>query len=130
MWQSDDPLEANRLIDNLLSRGAEGLAVCAINDALIEAKVNALAGRRIPVITFNSDLPNSKRIAFVGQNYRKSGRIVAELLGKFIPKTGSVLAMCGNLKYDGHRERIHLRKRPEADLTDAPISVICSQNTD
>lgn len=128
--QSDDPLEADRLIDNLLSRGAKGLAVCAINDALIESKVNVLAGKRIPVITFNSDLPNSKRIAFVGQNYRKSGRIAAELLGKYIPKTGSVLAMCGSLKYDGHRERIEGFKQRMRELRFPPdqIEVVETHN--
>ena len=95
-----------RAIDDLVSRGAQGLAVCTVDDALIESKVNALAEQNIPVITFNSDLPNSKRIAFVGQDYKRSGRVAAELLSKCIPKNGSVLAMFGNLKYDGHRERM------------------------
>lgn len=103
---SDDSLEADRLLDDLVSRGAQGIAVCTVNDALIEAKVNTLVEQGIPVITFNSDLPNSKRVAFVGQDYKKSGRVAAELLSKCIPKDGLVLAIGSNIKYDGHRERM------------------------
>lgn len=128
--QSNDPLEANRLLDDLVSRGAQGLAVCTINDALIEAKVTALVEQNIPVITFNSDLPNSKRLSFVGQNYNKSGRIAAELLSKCIPKSGLVLAMCGDLKFDGHRERIEgfTQRMREIHFPQSQIEVIETNN--
>ena len=83
-----------------------GIALCAINDLSIESKASALVDQGIPIITFNSDLPNSKRVCFVGQNYNKSGRIAAELVSKCIPPQGRVLAMCGNLEFDGHRRRL------------------------
>jgi LacI family transcriptional regulator len=75
-----------------------------------------LAEQGIPCITFNSDLPNSRRLCFVGQNYAQSGRIAAELLSKCVPKNARVLAMAGNLEYDGHRTRLdgfceHLKKK-------------------
>lgn len=127
---SDDPMEADRLLDDLVSRGAQGLAVCTVNDALIEAKVNALVEQEIPVITFNSDLPNSKRIAFVGQDYKKSGRVAAELLSKCIPKAGLVLAIRGNLKYDGHYERMQgfMQRMQELHFSPAQVKVIETNN--
>ena len=75
-----------------------------------------MAEQGIPCITFNSDLPNSRRLCFVGQNYAQSGRIAAELLSKCVPKNARVLAMAGNLEYDGHRTRLdgfceHLKKK-------------------
>lgn len=104
--QTDDPDEVIQRLDTLVSRGVQGISLCAVNDFSIETKVTALVERGIPVITFNSDLPNSKRLSFVGQNYIKSGRIAAELISKCIPRTGRVLAMCGNLEFDGHRNRL------------------------
>jgi len=104
--RSDDPEEANQRLDGLVAQGVQGISLCAVNDFSIETKVTSLVERGIPVITFNSDLPNSKRISFVGQNYEKSGRIAAELIGKCIPRNGRVLAMCGNLEFDGHRKRL------------------------
>ena len=49
-------------------------------------------------------------------NYTQSGRIAAELLSKCVPKNARVLAMAGNLEYDGHRTRLdgfceHLKKK-------------------
>lgn len=104
--RTDVPSEANERLEGLLQRGVQGIALCAINDLSIEAKTSALAEQGIPVVTFNSDLPNSKRVCFVGQNYNKSGRIAAELISKCIPPQGKVLAMCGNLEFDGHRKRL------------------------
>ncbi|MCI8856766.1 MAG: substrate-binding domain-containing protein [Clostridiaceae bacterium] len=104
--RTDIPGEANERLDGLIRQGARGIALCAINDITIEAKTSALVAQGIPVITFNSDLPNSQRICFVGQNYNKSGRIAAELVSKCIRPPERVLAMCGNLEFDGHRRRL------------------------
>ncbi len=106
MCETDLPVEAIELLDELLGWGAQGIALCALEDVSIEAKVNELAEQGIPCITFNSDLPNSRRLCFIGQDYAKSGRIAAELLSKCIPADAQVLAMAGNLEYNGHRTRL------------------------
>ena len=104
--ESDIPVDTIDQLDELLAWGAQGIALCALNDISIEAKVNEMAARGIPCITFNSDLPDSRRLCFVGQDYAKSGRIAAELLSKCIPHGSRVLAMVGNMEYNGHRTRL------------------------
>lgn len=104
--ETDLPVECIEHMDELVEWGAQGIALCALNDILIETKVGELADRGIPCITFNSDLPNSRRLCFVGQDYDKSGRIAAELLSKCVPKDARILAMVGNLEYHGHRARL------------------------
>ena len=104
--ETDVPRETIELIDQLIEWGAQGIALCALNDITIEAKVGELADNGIPCITFNSDLPNSRRLCFVGQDYAKSGRIAAELLTKCIAPDARVLALAGNLEYNGHRTRL------------------------
>src|SRR5699024_12871110 len=76
---------------------AEGMAVCALNDPAIEARINALEERKIPCVTFNSDLPGSRRLCFVGQEMNKAGRIAGELMSRCVPQDGIVLAAVGNL---------------------------------
>ncbi|MBR3866311.1 MAG: LacI family DNA-binding transcriptional regulator [Butyricicoccus sp.] len=104
--QTDIPAEVIERIDGLIEAGAKGIAICAIADPAIESKVDLLAAQNIPVITFNSDLPESRRLCFVGQDYTKSGRIAAEMMSKCIPQKGQILAVAGNLEFNGHRKRL------------------------
>lgn len=104
---TDIPEEVLELIDQLEERGIHGLAICAVNSPLISRRITALTEKNIPVITLNSDLPDSPRLCFVGQNYYQSGRIAGELLSKCIPKKGRILAVAGNLEFDGHRQRLN-----------------------
>lgn len=104
--ETDLPVECIEHLETLAGWGAQGIALCALNDIVIEAKIGELAERGIPCITFNSDLPDSQRLCFVGQDYAKSGRIAAELLSKCVPRDARILAMVGNLAYHGHRTRL------------------------
>lgn len=104
--QTDIPGEVIELLDRLVEGGAQGIAMCALDDVSITAKVDALAALGIPVITFNSDLPESRRLCFVGQDYTRSGRIAAELMCKCIASDAQVLACVGNLEFNGHRSRL------------------------
>ena len=65
-------VETIELLDGLLSWGAQGIALCALNDIMIEARVNELAEQGIPCITFNSDSARKPRHCFVGQDYAKA----------------------------------------------------------
>lgn len=104
--RTDIPREALELMGELLAEGAEGLAVCALNDRAVSERVAELAAAGIPCVTFNSDLPDSGRVCFVGQDVYRSGRVAAELMGKSVPPGAKVLAAVGNRKFDGHRKRL------------------------
>lgn len=104
--ESDLPIEAIELLEQLKDWGAEGIALCALNDVAIEARIELLKECGIPCVTFNSDLPNSSRVCFVGQDYEKSGRVAAELIYKCTARQGKVLALAGNLEYYGHSARL------------------------
>ncbi len=104
--QTDIPGEVNEYLDDFAVQGVSGIALCALNDLSIEHKIAELDKQGIPVITFNSDLPESRRLCFIGQDYVKSGRIAGELMGKIIPKTAHILALAGNLEFYGHRSRL------------------------
>lgn len=105
--QTDIPEENLEKLNNLVKQGIQGLSICTINDPAIEKRVSELVASGIPIITYNSDLPQSNRLCFVGQDYKKSGRIAAELISKCISPSSRILATVGNLEFDGHRARLH-----------------------
>lgn len=104
--ETDLPGEAVQRLNGLLAKGAQGIALCAAGDPAIVAQIDLLADRGVPVVTFNSDLPESRRLCFVGEDYLKSGRIAGELMSKCVPLDAPLLAVVGNLEFDGHRRRL------------------------
>lgn len=65
-----------------------------------------LISSRVPVVTLVTDLPNSGRIAYVGPDNRQMGRVVGELMGRFIgPGGGDVVIVLGMQRISGHEER-------------------------
>ena len=104
--ETDLPQEAVELLEAMEADGAEGFAVCAVNDPAIQDWIAARTGAGVPCVTFNSDLPESGRLCFVGQDIRQAGRVAAGLLYKCVDRQGPVLATAGNLKFDGHRQRL------------------------
>ena len=72
--ETDLPQEALRLLEDMRRDGAEGFAVCAVNDPSVERWIAARAAEVAPCVTFNSDLPASGRFCFVGQDIDQAGR--------------------------------------------------------
>lgn len=128
--RTDVPQEVLKLIDCLLSKGIQGLSLCAPNLPTISARVSGLLAENIPVITFNSDLPDSGRLAFVGQDYHQSGRIAAELISKCIPPDGKILTAVGNLEFDGHKKRLEgfQERMRELEFDDSQFCIIETYN--
>ena len=67
-------------IDKLVQEEVNGIALAPCNDSRIRARIDALSDCGIPVITLNTDIEHSKRIAYVGSDYTKSGATAAGLL--------------------------------------------------
>lgn len=123
---SDISQEAVSLLDELLDKGIQALAICTQNTPTIKQKVDEIIGQGIPVITFNSDIPNSNRLCFIGQDHHKSGRIAAELISKCIPRNGRILTAVGFYSFDGHMARLSgfQERLSELGFTKDRISVI------
>lgn len=128
--QTDVPQEALDRLNRLLEQGAQGIALCVPDVPTITERICELNRQHFPIVTFNSDLTECERLCFVGQDYRKSGRIAAELLCKCIPTDGHVLAVIGNHEFEGHRSRLNGFKERfrELQFSDSQMDVIESYN--
>ncbi len=79
--QTDVSLKEQLLaIDELMAEEINGLALSPYNDNAVRRKIDELYEKGIPVVTLNTDIENSKRIAYVGSNYYLSGQTAAGLM--------------------------------------------------
>ncbi|MCI5648394.1 MAG: LacI family DNA-binding transcriptional regulator [Fusicatenibacter sp.] len=85
-----------RLIDQLVSEHVQGIVLTPINTPEIIWKINELKKHRIEVVTINSDLLDSDRMAYVGCEYRKSGTVAAGLMGMMNRGTKERYAIIGS----------------------------------
>jgi len=78
-------------LESLIEKGVDGIAISSVStDALAPVIDRALAAG-IPVVTYNTDNPGSKRLAFVGQDLVNSGRIAGDLMAKALGEQGKVI---------------------------------------
>ena len=93
-------------MEELVAQEVNGIAMAPCNDERIRQSINALSERGIPVVTFNTDIENSKRLAYVGSNYTKSGATAAGLLRLMTHGEVHVGIVTGSSGILCHTERI------------------------
>lgn len=95
-----------KAINELSDAEVNGIALAPCNDNRIRARINELAQQGIPVVTLNTDIKNSRRIAYVGSNYTKSGATAAGLLRLMTEGEVYVGILTGSADILCHTERI------------------------
>ncbi len=93
-------------IDALLTEGIHGLALSPVNVPSIRAKIDQLVEAGIPVITFNTDLRNSKRLSYVGSDFFHAGETAAGLMRLMTHGEIQAGIVTGSLDVLCHTERI------------------------
>lgn len=104
--ETDLPNELAEQIERCRAEGMDGAVISARNTPAAQRIVQSLVEDSIPVITFNSDLPDTGRSCFVGQDPYRSGRVAADLISKYIGPSDEILIVAGNLEIDSHAQRV------------------------
>src|SRR6266446_548903 len=74
-----------------IKKGVDGLAISSVSTDALAPVINRALAQGIPVVTYNTDNPTSKRLAFAGQDLVESGRIAGKLLAETLGGKGNVL---------------------------------------
>lgn len=93
-------------IEELLLEGIHGLMLAPYNHPLIREKIDQLMEHSIPVITVNTDIEGSKRMAYVGSDYIQGGRIAAGLFALMTEGEVRLGILTGSSNILCHTERI------------------------
>ncbi len=101
-------INAEKVIDamkKLRASGCNAIALTPVDDINLKNLVNEFVNNGIPVVTFNSDLEDSERLCFVGQNALQSGRVAAGLMSEILPPNSKVQVISGYPSNQSHKNR-------------------------
>jgi ribose transport system substrate-binding protein len=85
--QNYDPKDQRAVLDQAVQKRATGILLAVTDPTLFKDSVDKAVAAGIPVITLDSDAPDSKRLFFIGTNNYQAGltggqRLAQELKGK------------------------------------------------
>lgn len=89
----------------LIQKGCDGISVVGYYKELIPL-INSAVDRGMPVATFNSDLPDSKRLVFSGQNPYDAGLLAGKMMIRELAKGGRVGIITSSFSINDHQLRI------------------------
>ena len=87
---SADQLKQKEILESYITQRVDGIAISSLNGEFLTDTINRAIDQGIPVTTWDSDAPSSKRIAFYGVDDRASGRIMGEQTIKLLNGKGKV----------------------------------------
>ena len=94
-----------RIVDDLLAKGVDGLAISPVDPANQTAMLNEAAAKAI-VFTHDSDAPGSQRECYVGTDNVAAGRQAGALIKEALPAGGRIGLFVGKLDARNAQERL------------------------
>jgi ribose transport system substrate-binding protein len=138
----DGQVQAQRLAQ-AVNEGATAALISCSDAGKVTGAINDAVARGVPVMTFDSDAPESQRFAFYGVDDLKTGQAVMDELAKQMNAKGSVAILAGNQNAPNLRKRVEgvkeaAKKYPDIKIVetfyhietpqDAAAEVIRAQN--
>lgn len=96
--------EQQQLLDDLVAKGVDGIAVSPIDPANQTEALNRVAEQTL-LITHDSDAPKSKRVAYIGTDNIAAGVESGKLILEALPNGGKIMLFVGTLDATNARER-------------------------
>lgn len=86
-----DPKAEHTEFQRIMAQKPAGILVSAADASIITPDIDAALGAGIPVITIDSDAPQSKRLTFVGTDNYNAGLLGGKLVAKLLNGKGNVV---------------------------------------
>lgn len=117
------------IMEELHVQEYSGIALVPSEDSMLKKIINVFTEEyEIPVVTLNSDVEDTKRICYVGQNGIQSGKTAAGLMGEIIGGKGQVAVISGHISNPSLNNRARgfqselCREFPDVELIGARYS--------
>ncbi len=126
-WRTPNDEDAQKqaeAVEQLVLAGADGIAVsCSDANKLTDA-INHAVDNGVPVATFDSDAPHSKRFVTYGTDDESCGEAVMNELARALGGKGVVAVLAGNQNAPNLQKRVRgfrnaAKKYPEITILDA-----------
>ena len=93
-------------IKKVYSQGYSGFCFTTLDTPAVQLAVHDIIQSGKPVVSVNSDVPDSGRICYVGTNYLGAGKTAAGMTNFIIHSPLKILIITGSYNIRGHKERI------------------------
>ena len=103
---NENPSRQAENIINAVKSGTNAILLSASDSKEIISAVNYAAENGVSVMTFDSDVPGSKRFCFYGLNDMKAGENLIDELAESIDSEGQVAVLAGNRFAVNLKERV------------------------
>lgn len=97
--------EQKRIVDDLLSKGVDGIAISPVDPANQVSMINDVAKQAL-VFTQDSDAPDSNRAAYVGTDNVAAGRQAGDIIKQSLPEGGKIMLFVGKTDARNAQERM------------------------
>src|SRR5262249_58005629 len=87
---SADQLKQKEILESAITQRVDGIAISSLNGDFLTETINKAIDAGIPVVTWDSDAPKSKRYAFYGVDDYASGKIMGDEAIKLLGGKGKV----------------------------------------
>jgi ribose transport system substrate-binding protein len=87
---SADQLKQKEILESAITQRVDGIAISTLNGDFLTETINKAMDAGIPVVTWDSDAPKSKRIAFYGVDDFAGGRTLGEQAVRLLGGKGKV----------------------------------------
>ena len=99
-----DAAGQKRIMDDLVAKGVAGIAISPFHAESQTADLNTIAAK-IPLITQDSDAPDSNRACYIGTDNVAAGTMAGQELKKALPNGGTVMVFVGDKGVQNAKER-------------------------
>jgi ribose transport system substrate-binding protein len=110
--ETTDELRQKEIFESFVAQRVDAIAISCLNGDLLTPSIDRAVESGIPVVTWDSDAPRSRRLAFYGVNDHEAGGALGEGLARLLGGRGRVAALTSlgadNLqrRLDGAREAL------------------------
>ena len=101
----DGTVQAQK-ISQAVNGGAQAILFSASDPGKVVGAINEAVGRGVPVMTFDSDVPDSKRFSFYGGDDEMMGKQVIDELAAQMNGKGKVAIIAGNQNAPNLQKRV------------------------
>jgi ribose transport system substrate-binding protein len=115
-------VQAERIV-NAVNDGTDAIMVACSSESILTQAIDHAVDKGVPVMTFDSDAPKSKRFAFYGSDDQKIGETIMDELAKLIGNKGQIAILAGNKEAPNLKKRVvgvkkAASKYPDIDIID------------
>ena len=118
--EATDEIRQKEIFESFIAQRVDGIAISCLNGDLLTDAINHAVDAGIPVITWDSDAPMSRRLAFYGVNDVEGGRALGKGLADLIGGRGKV-AIITSVGADNLQKRLDGARAALDEYTDIEV---------